>query len=75
MRMLNDRAQLTVILLSCILSATVLTAMKILPSEVMSHMIMTCVGGALMGMVPGFANRLAGATVPAEDPPKEGSSS
>ena len=60
----TDRIQLTVILLTCITSATILTAMKILPAEIVSHMLMTCVGGALMGMVPGFANRPVGASVP-----------
>ncbi len=67
----TNSLQLTVILLTCIVSATVLTALKILPNEVMSHMLMTCVGGALMGMVPGFAKTPASATVPAATP-KEG---
>ena len=64
--------QLTAILFACIVSATVLAVLKILPPEIVSHMLMTCVGGALMGMVPGFANRPANVTVPATTPPKEG---
>ena len=70
----NSSLQLTVILLTCFVSATVLAALKILPPEIMAHLLSTCVGGAIMGMVPGFANRPASATVAAA-PPKEGPTS